>query len=162
MMVDKRPPGEKGADVRFPPPLVFVGAVIVGVIVDRFIAPISFPLTSTIAISSGLVLMAAAMALAFAARAHFKRTGQNVKPWEPTPELIFEGPYRYTRNPMYVALTLLQISIGLLLNNVWVSLLAVLALIIVHFIAVLPEETYLSGKFGESYRAYLTRVRRYL
>jgi protein-S-isoprenylcysteine O-methyltransferase Ste14 len=63
---------------------------------------------------------------------------------------------------MYVGLTLFQIGLGLLLNSVWVSALALLALAMVHFIAVLPEEKYLSEKFGDSYRNYLGRVRRYL
>jgi protein-S-isoprenylcysteine O-methyltransferase Ste14 len=48
------------------------------------------------------------------------------------------------------------------LNNVWVSAFGLLALALVHFIAVVPEEKYLSAKFGESYRTYLGRVRRYL
>jgi protein-S-isoprenylcysteine O-methyltransferase Ste14 len=76
--------------------------------------------------------------------------------------LIFDGPYKFTRNPMYVGLTLLEIGIGLLLNSVWVSAFALLALATVHFIAVLPEERYLSTKFGDSYRNYLSRVRRYI
>ena len=63
---------------------------------------------------------------------------------------------------MYVGLTLFEIGLGLALNNVWVSALALPALATVHFIAVLPEETYLAAKFGESYRDYLGRVRRYL
>jgi protein-S-isoprenylcysteine O-methyltransferase Ste14 len=63
---------------------------------------------------------------------------------------------------MYVGLTLFQIGLGLMLNSIWASALAVLALATVHFMAVLPEERYLSRKFGDSYRDYLGRVRRYL
>lgn len=57
---------------------------------------------------------------------------------------------------------LLLIGLGLAVNNLWISFFALPALLIVHFIAVLPEETYLSEKFGESYKVYLGQVRRYL
>src|ERR1700694_2773149 len=83
-------------------------------------------------------------------------------PWKPSPELILKGPYRFTRNPMYLGITLFEIGFGLAVNNLWISLFAVPALLTVHFIAVLPEERYLSKKFGESYKAYRTQVRRYL
>src|SRR2546430_730514 len=75
---------------------------------------------------------------------------------------IGRGPYRFTRNPMYVGLTLLTLGIGGLLARGWIVLLAPAALIAVHFLAVLPEERYLAAKFGDSYVLYKTRVRRYL
>ena len=153
---------EKGADVRFPPPLVWLGGLILGIVIDRFVLSAPFPFARWASIGAGAFVMAFGGPLPISARMHFKRTGQSVRPWDPTPSLIFEGPYRFTRNPMYVGLTLFQIGLGLLLNNVWVSALALPALAIVHFMAVLPEERYLSGKFGTSYRDYLGRVRRYL
>jgi protein-S-isoprenylcysteine O-methyltransferase Ste14 len=63
---------------------------------------------------------------------------------------------------MYLGITLFEIGFGLTVNNLWISLFAVPALLTVHFIAVLPEERYLSKKFGESYKAYRAQVRRYL
>jgi len=63
---------------------------------------------------------------------------------------------------MYIGVTLVELGLGLALNNLWISLFAVPALLTVHFIAVLPEERYLSEKFGESYKVYLAQVRRYL
>ena len=63
---------------------------------------------------------------------------------------------------MYVGMTVLTIGLGVALNNLWISLFALPALLFVHVIAVLPEEKYLSEKFGDSYRTYLTQVRRYL
>jgi protein-S-isoprenylcysteine O-methyltransferase Ste14 len=152
---------DKGADVRFPPPLVWLGGVILGLIIHYFVMATRFPVARAASLAIGAILMAAGAVLPLSARLHFKRTGQSVRPWDPTPELIFEGPYRFTRNPMYVGLTLFEIGLGLLLNNVWVSALALPALATVHFMAVLPEERYLSGKFGNSYRDYLGRVRRY-
>jgi protein-S-isoprenylcysteine O-methyltransferase Ste14 len=153
---------EKGADVRFPPPLVWVVGVVLGVVIDRFVMAAPFPISRVASLTIGAILLAIGAALPVSARLHFKRTGQSVRPWDPTPELIFEGPYRLTRNPMYVGLTVFEIGLGLVLNNIWVAALAAPALAAVHFIAVLPEERYLSGKFGEGYRNYLGRVRRYL
>jgi protein-S-isoprenylcysteine O-methyltransferase Ste14 len=63
---------------------------------------------------------------------------------------------------MYIGVTIVQIGLGVALNNLWISLFAFPALLAVHFIAVLPEERYLAKKFGEAYNAYLGRVRRYL
>jgi protein-S-isoprenylcysteine O-methyltransferase Ste14 len=152
---------EKGADVRFPPPLVWLGGLIFGIFIDRFVIAAPFPIARAASLTVGAILMAIGAAVAVPARLQFKRTGQSVRPWDPTPSLIFDGPYRFTRNPMYVGLTLFEIGLGFLLNNGWVSALALPALATVHVMAVLPEERYLTGKFGDSYRDYLGRVRRY-
>ena len=154
--------GERGARVRFPPPLVYLLAVLAGLAAGNWVAAAPVPIDRTLRIAVGVLLAAAGVALAASARIHFLRTGQNVIPWTPTPELIFEGPYKFTRNPMYVGMTLLTIGLGVALNNLWMSLFALPALLIVHAIAVLPEEKYLSEKFGDGYRIHLTRVRRYL
>jgi len=92
----------------------------------------------------------------------FKRTGQDPKPWQPTPEIISTGIYRYTRNPMYVALALIQIAIGLGLANGWIIVLVLPVLIIVDITAIRPEEAYLERKFGAAYTDYKKSVRRWL
>ena len=127
-----------------------------------WVAAAPVPIDRTLRIAVGVLIAVAGVALAAWARIGFLRTGQSVMPWTPTPELIFQGPYRFTRNPMYVGMTLLTIGLGVALNNLWMSLFALPALLVVHAIAVLPEEKYLSEKFGDGYRTYLTRVRRYL
>jgi len=154
-------PNKDGAKVRFPPPLFFLGAIIAGVIVQRTSIPLSFSVAAGIRIAGGVLVLACGVSLVLSARIWFTRTGQSPIPWKPTPELILQGPYRFTRNPMYVGVTLFVIGLGLTLNNLWISLFAAPALLAVHFIAVLPEERYLAEKFGESYRSFLGRVRRY-
>jgi protein-S-isoprenylcysteine O-methyltransferase Ste14 len=124
--------------------------------------PLRAPMSRPVGIAVGLLLVALAVTVATAARRQMVRTGQSPIPWKPSPELILRGPYKFTRNPMYLGLTVLEIGVGLALDNLWISLLAFPALAAVHFIAVLPEERYLSAKFGEPYRAYLVRVRRYI
>ena len=151
-----------GAKVRFPPPLIFLGAIIAGVIVQRMATPLSLKVAAGIRLAAGVLLLVCGTSLVISARIWFTRTCQSPIPWKPTPELILQGPYRFTRNPTYVGVTLFVIGLGVTVNNLWISLLAAPALMAVHFIAVLPEERYLAEKFGESYRNLLARVRRYV
>jgi protein-S-isoprenylcysteine O-methyltransferase Ste14 len=151
---------ERGAAVRFPPPLVFLVFVLLGVLLDS-VGPIPFAVTLGMRIL-GVVVVLAGIAIVASARIWFTRTGQSPIPWKPTPELIFRGPYRFTRNPMYVGVTCIQIGLGAAAGILWISALAPVALLSVHFIAVRHEEKYLSEKFGASYDEYRARVRRYL
>jgi protein-S-isoprenylcysteine O-methyltransferase Ste14 len=80
----------------------------------------------------------------------------------PSPSLVVGGPYRFTRNPMYVAMFLLQIAIGCFNHDLWIVLLAPATLMTIHYTAVLREEAYLEDKFADEYRAFKRRVRRYL
>lgn len=150
------------AAVRFPPPLVFLIGIAIGVALEYGVVPAPLPLARGVTVLAGLVLVAAGIALVRSARVHHVRTGQNPAPWKPSPALIFEGPYRFTRNPMYLAATIVQIGVGVAFNNLWIALFALPALAAVHFIAVRPEETYLTEKFGSAYAEYRRRVRRYL
>jgi protein-S-isoprenylcysteine O-methyltransferase Ste14 len=153
---------EAGASVRFPPPLVFLFCTLAGVALHYLVLPAPVPLVRVLSTVVGITIGLIAFAIVIPARVLFSRTGQNPIPWKPTPELIFRGPYRITRNPMYVGMTTFQVGLGVAVNNLWIVALALPALMIVHFIAVLPEERYLIEKFGEPYQAYLARVRRYL
>ena len=151
-----------GANVRFPPPLVFVGFLALGAVVHRWGWTFALPLATWVRVSLGVVLALGGVSLLLAANSWFARTGQHPAPWKPSPALVIEGIYRYTRNPMYVGMTLVQLGIGIALGNGWIVALAPLALLVVHRIAVRPEEAYLLEKFGESYARYRATVRRYL
>src|SRR5581483_5839075 len=152
-------PNEGGAQVRFPPPIVFLGAIVLGVIVHRMAVPLSLLMVPALRAPAGVVILACGVSLVVSARILFTCAGQNPIPWKPTPELILQGPYRFTRNPMYVGVTLFVVGLGLTVNNIWISLFAAPTLLVVHFIAVLPEERYLAEKFRESYRNFHAQVR---
>ena len=152
---------QRGANVHFPPPLVFVGLTLLGVTLRYAVGPIPFPATAWARLV-GIVVLLAGITIIISARTLFTRSGQSPVPWKPTPELIVRGPYRFTRNPMYVGVTGVQIGLGVAVGNPWISPLAPVALLIVHFIAVLPEEQYLAEKFGPRYHEYCARVRRYV
>jgi protein-S-isoprenylcysteine O-methyltransferase Ste14 len=149
---------EQGAAVRVPPPLVFAVAIVLGWLVPG----LRLHQHHAARIGAGAVLIALGLALGGAAIGLFRKTGQDPKPWEPTPSLIFDGPYRFTRNPMYVGMTLFTLAAAALAGHFWIAVLVPVALAAVHFTAVLPEERYLTGKFGDGYTKYTTKVRRYI
>lgn len=153
---------ERGARVRFPPPLVFLLCAAIGLGLRYAVVPAHVPVDVVVRVALGVLVQASAVALVASARILFHRTGQNPVPWTPTPELIASGPYRFTRNPMYLGITVFLVGLGVTLDALWISLFAGPALLVVHFIAVRPEEEYLRAKFGEPYERYLARVRRYL
>jgi len=140
---------------------VFLIFLLLGVAL-KYAVPAPVPVSRAISAIGGIVILVIGLGFIASARIWFHRTGQNPAPWKPSPALILRGPYRFTRNPMYLGVTLVVLGLGLAANNLWISLFAFPALMIVHFIAVLPEEKYLSEQFGESYRAYVAQVRRYL
>lgn len=152
-----------GAQVRFPPPFLPLLTVLVGVALN-FLVPFnvgaSFPLWTRIV--AGTALIAAGFALGMGAMKRFEATGQRPEPWEPTPEIVDGGPYRFTRNPMYLGMVLFCLSIGVLLTNGWILLLSPLCAVGIYYVAIRHEEAYLEEKFGEQYLAYKHRVRRWL
>lgn len=105
------------------------------------------------------VLGAVTMALAIGL---FSRTGQDPKPWSTTPEIISTGIYGITRNPMYVGMALVQSALAVALANAWILALVPLAVLTVYATAIRHEEAYLETKFGDAYRDYKRRVRRWL
>lgn len=148
--------------VQFPPPLVYLAAVIAGALLHTTVIPLpcDFALGARIAVATAIALFGAAMMVG--AVGLFKRTGQDPKPWKTTPEIISTGVYRFTRNPMYLGMALLQIGIGIGFANGWIVALVPPVLVIVYSIAIRPEEVYLESKFGESYTEYKKSVRRWL
>jgi protein-S-isoprenylcysteine O-methyltransferase Ste14 len=156
------PTAERGADVRFPPPLVFLAAIFLGVVAQACVTALALPVDRAIRLAAGFLLILLGLGFGVPARVHFGRTGQHPAPWRPSPELILAGPYRLTRNPMYLGMSLIELGIGVAANNLWISALTLPALLIVHRIAVLPEERYLASHFGEPYATYCAGVRRYL
>ena len=159
---DNAAPPERGAAVHFPPPLVFAIAIGVGTAMNRWVYPLRFDWSMTTHTVVGLAIAALGVGLAAWAGQLFRKTGQDPIPWKPSPSMIATGPYRYSRNPMYIGMTLLQVGIGVGINELWIAVLAPISLAVVHFIAVVPEERYLESKFRDNYRTYLARVRRYI
>ena len=109
-----------------------------------------------------LIAIGAVLALGLWSVVLFHRSGQNENPWKPTPEIITRGPYRITRNPMYLQMVLVCIGVAVALMNVWILLLTPFCAWVLQRLAILPEEAYLEHKFRDTYLAYKRRVRRWL
>jgi protein-S-isoprenylcysteine O-methyltransferase Ste14 len=148
--------------VRFPPPFIAAGVFVVGYAIDRF-APLRLAAdpgaTQRIA---GWCLVAASLLLAAAAVFLFRRAGTTPNPTRPTTALVVRGPYRFTRNPMYVAFAILYLGSTLLLNSVWTLVLFPVMITLLEKLVIAREEAYLAAKFGDEYRAYTARVRRWI
>lgn len=151
-----------GARVRVPAPLALLVTVLAGIGLRYLAAPPPLPGPRVAQIVVGALVGVAGFVLGGSAFGLFKRHGEDPTPWKPTNELVFAGPYRISRNPMYVGMVLMQIGVGVALDNLFVVLLAAAFLVLVHYTSVLPEEAYLDEKFGEPYRRYRKQVRRYL
>ncbi len=92
----------------------------------------------------------------------FGRHRTGLLPGQPTHALIETGPYRLSRNPLYVGLLTLYVGVALLLPTFWGLVLIPTAVLLVHWGAIRPEERFLHERFGASYDGYAGRVRRWL
>ena len=110
----------------------------------------------------GGVLFSAALLAVVAAFLQFRRAGTNIDTKKTTTALVTHGLYRYSRNPIYVALTAATLAIALMAGNLWIILLLLPTLWVMQYGVVLREEAYLTRKFGDVYRGYCGEVRRWL
>jgi protein-S-isoprenylcysteine O-methyltransferase Ste14 len=142
------------------PPLIWLVNAVISVLVHLFIrVPI---MRYRICLVCGIIFIIVAPTLALSAFRTMNAAGTNVHPSEPALALVRDGPFRFTRNPMYLALCLLQVALGFFLND-WITLLFVLPLaVIFHYGVILREERYLTAKFGEPYLQYKREVRRWI
>ena len=142
------------------PPLLFVICVACGAIA-HVLCPYRLPLGPWFRWVGGASCLTAGL-LALWGQRTMKAAGTNVRPNLPALAIVADGPFAVTRNPLYVALIGLFMGIGLALRSpAFLAALAPLALVL-HFGVVLREERYLDAKFGDLYRGYKARVRRWI
>lgn len=145
-----------------PPPLAFVLAFLAGFLLDRAVpARLSSPLAAIVTVL-GAAAVAASLGLAIAAVALFTRHHTTFVPFAKPSRLVEAGPYRLTRNPMYVGLTLLFLGLALLLPSFWSLLFLPLPLLLLQCVVIPFEEARLRATFGATYEAYCARVGRWL
>ena len=142
------------------PPLIWLVNAVISVLLHLFVRlPI---MKYSFCLVCAIVLIILAPTLALSAFRTMKAAGTNVHPSEPSLTMVRGGPFRFTRNPMYLALCLLQVALGFFLND-WITLLFVVPLaLIMHYGVILREERYLTAKFGEPYLQLKRQVRRWL
>jgi protein-S-isoprenylcysteine O-methyltransferase Ste14 len=150
------------AGVLAPPP-VFPVLVVVIAEIARAVRPIRAPWDAYAwSWLIALGLLGAAIALLVGSFVVFRRARTPVEPWKQTRAIVAAGPYAFSRNPIYLAFLLIQLAYAVARPNVWGVLLLPLSVAALHWAVIVREERYLDRLFGEEYRAYRARVRRWV
>ncbi len=152
--------GKDTAGVIAPPPLIYLAFLLIGLGADRLWPMAVLPQGPRYA--AGIGVIALSLALAFSAFRQFRRHKTSFKPHEPSTALITEGPYRYSRNPMYLALSLLYAGLSIAAAGPWTLALLAPLLVVLHYGVILREERYLERKVADAYRRYKSSTRRWL
>jgi protein-S-isoprenylcysteine O-methyltransferase Ste14 len=146
--------------IEVPPPLIYVVPLIFGLLLDRR-RHISFlPRGATRAL--GWPLLGGGAALNGWFLKTIREADVPIRTDKPVPRLTTEGPFRYTRNPSYLALAMIYAGIAVLRNSLWAMLLLPFAVIVIQREVIGREERYLERTFGEEYLDYKGRVRRWV
>jgi protein-S-isoprenylcysteine O-methyltransferase Ste14 len=148
--------------VRVLPPLIYAGLFLVGSAVHRAVPLRLWGDPPPAARLVGWGLVAAGVLVAASAVVLFRRAGTTPNPTRPTTALVLHGPYRFTRNPMYLGLSVCYVGAALLVNSLWPLILFPALIVLVQRWVIAPEEAYLERTFAAEYRAYRARVRRWL
>lgn len=151
------------AGVRFPPPLIYILPLAVTPFVDSHWRLPLFgdpwhPATNV----AGIILVALGALVMASALIRFRRAGTSPVPIKPASSLVISGPYRWTRNPMYLGWTIVYLGGILLLGSWWAVVFLPLVLWAVNAYVIAREERYLEAAFGDAYRTYRAQVRRWL
>jgi protein-S-isoprenylcysteine O-methyltransferase Ste14 len=149
------------AQVMIRPPLAWALAVVAGFALG-WLVPLPFLPADLPAGWSGALVFVLALALAIWAIATIVRAGSNVPTNRPTTTIVESGPYRFTRNPIYLGMFGGQIGLAIAFDNLWLLLMLAPFALVIRYGVVAREEAYLERTFGDPYSGYRLRVRRWL
>lgn len=141
------------------PPFIYLTGIVAGLTL-QYVWPLTIG-SDDLVRPVGIAAIVVSLALVLVAVREFRRAGTSEDPGEPTTAIVQSGPYRYSRNPMYVALTLMMAGIALVANNLWLVIMLIPVLVLMHWGVIFREERYLEAKFGSEYGDYRRRVRRW-
>jgi protein-S-isoprenylcysteine O-methyltransferase Ste14 len=144
----------------FRPPLVYLVSIVTGVLIQPA-APLPF-VPGMLAVPLGVSLVVVAIALFTYSVAKFRAAGTPVPARKPTTMIVRTGPYRFSRNPIYLAFSLFQLGIAIWINSLWLLVTLVGAVGLMHYVVIPREEQYLERRFGAQYSDYKLSVRRWL
>jgi len=153
----------RGPGVRVPPPFIFVAGWIAAWLLNRRLSlEIDGDGPSLPQQIVGLLLLVAGLTVMAWALLTFSRARTAVVPVRPARVLVSHGPYRFSRNPMYVGLSVGYLGLAILLNQAWPLLFLPVVLIVLLLAVIQHEERHLQSSFPDDYREYRRRVRRWL
>jgi protein-S-isoprenylcysteine O-methyltransferase Ste14 len=159
---DLAPPARDTANLPIPPPLLYFIPFLIGVLLHHLVGGDRVPATALPAARlAGALLVAIGVAINVSAWIAFHRARTPVMPTKSTTAIAVSGPYRFTRNPLYLSLAVIYLGAALLLGYLWPVLFLPLAVVLIARLVIAREETYLEGKFGAEYASYRDSVRRW-
>ena len=152
--------GRDNPGVVAPPPLIFAGALAFGLVVNR-LRPTGF-LPRRLGRVAGPAMVAGGLSIGLSGFREMRRAGTNVDPGKPATVIVTDGPYRFTRNPLYLSMALIYAGIACRANALPAAMLLPGVLAVVQKGVIEREERYLERKFGGEYIRYKGRVRRWI
>jgi protein-S-isoprenylcysteine O-methyltransferase Ste14 len=142
------------------PPIVYLISLVIGALIQLAV-PLPF-LPRSLSLPLGASLVVVAIGLFSYSVAKFRAAGTPVPARKPTTVIVRTGPYRFSRNPIYLAFSLLQLGIAIWANSLWLLATLVGAVALIHYVVIQREEQYLERRFGGQYLDYKAYVRRWL
>ena len=144
------------------PPLIFLRFLVAATVLEA-ILPLRFLAAHALArYLAGAALAAGGLVMIGMGTRRFVAAGTNIPPYLPTTALVVDGIYGRTRNPLYLGTTLVYLGLSVAAGSLWAIVLVVPLLWVINVGVVAREERYLERKFGDAYRAYKARVRRWV
>jgi protein-S-isoprenylcysteine O-methyltransferase Ste14 len=159
-MPSELPPEGDRPGVPIAPPLLFVLPILASPALEWFV-PTSF-VHGAFRWILGAIFLVAGLGLNIGGFVTQKRAGTDPIPFNPSTHIAVHGPYRFSRNPMYIGLALLTLGIAVLCDCAWILLAVPIGLVLIDRLIITREERYLERKFGEEYLSYKRRVRRWI
>ena len=153
---------EDHAGVRFPPPFIYLSFLVAGLLLSRVRPLTVVPAFYATVFGIAFIVVAIAIAVAVAGFRELRRHETTVRPDQPSSTIVNSGPYRFTRNPLYLSLATLYLGIGLWTNSLWVILLLVPLVFVMTRQVIAREEAYLERAFGDTHLNYKSQARRWL
>lgn len=142
-----------------PPPVIYLAMLLASLALERW-RPLPFP-DRRWALAVGIAFALPGV-VALAAVLRFRRARTSPFPWQSANALVTDGPYRFSRNPMYLGFASLVLAAAGFTGSLWPAITLPVAIALIVVLAIRPEERYLEGRFGDAYRDYCARVRRWL
>ena len=151
-----------GPRILVPPPLVFIVAYAAGVGIHRIFPVATRTGADPVVAALALLVFLAGVAVTFAGLLTLLRARTGIMPLRPVRTLVTTGPYRFTRNPIYLGLTIAYLGVAAMQDQVWPLVTLPLGLWVLRKTVIDVEEAHLAARFGEEYEEYRQRVRRWV
>jgi protein-S-isoprenylcysteine O-methyltransferase Ste14 len=157
------PPNNRddGPGVRFPPPLLYIAFLVLGIALSA-VYPVHLLPSAAAWTLGGVILVAGILLGPVWGIRTMQGANTTVRPDRAATTLVTDGPFRYSRNPLYLSLTLMYAGIAIIANSLWALLLVIPPVLVISLLVIPREEAHLRRTFGEEYERYQASVRRWL